>query len=64
MEDTKSKQEELINELKNLIEILKMITRDNQGTHFNSSRQICDTTKIRKNPLSKEKKKSKVNKKC
>ena len=40
-DDTKPKQEELnrlINELKNLIEILKMITGDNQGTLFNSSR--------------------------
>ena len=40
-EDTKPKPEELnklINEVKNLIEILKMITRDNQGTHFNNSK--------------------------
>ena len=44
-EDTKAKLEELnklINELKNLIAILKMIIRDNQGTHFNSSRRMCE----------------------
>ena len=39
-EDTKPKQQELnklINELKTLIEILKMITKEIIGTHFNSS---------------------------
>ena len=40
-EDTTQKQEELnklINEVKNLIETLKTIIRDHQGTHFNSPR--------------------------
>ena len=46
--------EELINELKNLIGILKTITKENQGTHFNSS-------KSGKSPL--EKTKSRLNKK-
>ena len=55
MEDTKQKQEELnklLNEFKKSNRNIKNDPkRDNQGTHFNSSKLIS----IRKNPLSKEK---------
>ena len=64
-EDTKPKQEELnklINELKNLIEILKMIKRQSRNTFQQFQTNVRHTTKIRKKNLSKEKK-SKLNKK-
>ena len=66
-EDTKPEQEEL-NKLTNELKKSNRNTkndhkRDYQGRHFNSSRQIWHTTKIRKKNLSKEKEKSKLNKK-
>ena len=62
-EDTKPKQEELkklINELKNLIEIQKTITKETIKEHILTVPDEYETTKIRKKNL---KKKSELNQK-
>ena len=59
-EYTKPKQEELnklINELKNLIEILKMITKETIKKHILTVPEECEThNQNQENPLSKERK--------
>ena len=64
-EDTKQKQEELnklINKVKNLIKILKNDPKRQSRNPFQQFQMnMSDTTKIKKNPLHKERRKSKLN---
>ena len=65
-EDTKPKQElnKLINELKNLIEILKMITKETIKEHISTvPDEYVTHNQNQEKTLSKEKEKSKLNKK-
>ena len=66
-EDTKPKQEELnklINELKNLIEILKMITKETIKEHISTVPDVYGAhNQNQEKKTSKEKEKSKLNKK-